>query len=57
MNLIIRDSKEKPMRKTTAMALLGLLASIVLPATPAFAHRGWNGSGKPVKLSGRIAYL
>jgi hypothetical protein len=47
------------MHKTIAMALLGLLASIALPANPAFAHHGWSeyDSGKPVKLSGTVTRI
>jgi hypothetical protein len=47
------------MRKTIALALLGLLALIALSATPAFAHHGWSeyDSSKPVKLSGTVTRI
>jgi hypothetical protein len=47
------------MRKTTVGALLGLLSSIALLATPALAHHGWSSydKSKPLKLSGTITEI
>jgi Family of unknown function (DUF6152) len=47
------------MRKIIAMAWLGLLASIALPATPVFAHHGWSeyDRARPLKLSGTVTRI
>lgn len=47
------------MRRISLFALLGLLASIVLPATPALAHHGWSGydNSKPLELTGTVTEL
>ncbi|MEO8157777.1 MAG: DUF6152 family protein [Betaproteobacteria bacterium] len=47
------------MRRTNLFALLGLLASMALPATPALAHHGWSGydNSKPLTLTGTVTEL
>lgn len=47
------------MRTTFFMAMLGLAALVVAPATPALAHHGWStyDNSKPVKLSGTITEI
>jgi hypothetical protein len=47
------------MRKTTVVALHGLLFSIALLATPALAHHSWSSydKSKPLKLSGTITEI
>jgi Family of unknown function (DUF6152) len=44
------------MNKKTVIALLGMFASIALPATPALAHHGWSeyDNSKPVALTGTV---
>jgi hypothetical protein len=47
------------MRNTAVIALLGMLASIALLATPALAHHGWSeyDNSKPVTLTGTVTEL